>query len=179
MAADPTLSPAEVETILMENSADLGSPGQDIYFGHGRVDAAAAVAAALGGPVEDPPVDTQDPTVSITAPTSGTVSGQVTVSIAASDDSIEGVSYVELYAGNTFVGTDSSSPYNINWDTAGETNGQIIDLTARAYDQTGNQGTSQTVTVEVHNPTQSGDTESPTITILNPSASPQRYRESG
>jgi thermitase len=174
MAVDPSLSPAEVETILMENSEDLGTPGQDIYFGHGRIDAAAAVAAAIGAPNEDPPPnedpsDTEDPQVSIIDPTGGTVSGQITVSITASDNSGV-VSFVALYAGSTLVDTDSSAPYAIGWNTENEPDGPM-QLTAHAYDPTGNQGTSQTVSVEVSNPTPSEDTESPQITILNPAES--------
>jgi hypothetical protein len=170
MAADPSLGPAEVETILMENSEDLGTPGQDIYFGHGRIDAAAAVAAAMGVPGEDPPAeDTQDPQVSITNPTGGTVSGQITVSISASDNSGV-ISYVELYAGSSYIGTDTSAPYTIAWNTENEPDGQV-QLTARAYDPTGNQGISQPVTVEVSNPTQTGDIEPPLISILTPADS--------
>lgn len=166
MAVDPSRSADEVESLLKQYSTDLGSPGQDIYFGYGRVDAAAAVAAALGGAAGDPPADTQNPVVSITSPTGGTVSGQITVSIDASDDT--SVSYVELYAGPSLIGTDGSSPYQIGWNTESEADGPL-QLTARAYDLAGNQGTSDAVNVEVSNPTPVEDTEPPSITILSPS----------
>lgn len=166
MAANPSLSSAEVETILKDNSEDLGTPGEDIYFGHGRIDAAASVAAALGGVTAAPAPDTENPAVSITDPTGGTVTGQITVSISASDNT--GVSYVELYAGDTLISTDSAVPYGIVWDTTREANGQI-QLTAYAYDQAGNQGISQIITVDIDNQVLTLDTEPPTITIISPS----------
>lgn len=40
------LTPAQVEQVLRETAADLGSPGEDPLYGAGRVDAAAAVYLA-------------------------------------------------------------------------------------------------------------------------------------
>ena len=37
------LSPSQVETILRQTSDDLGKPGRDDFYGHGRVNAARAV----------------------------------------------------------------------------------------------------------------------------------------
>jgi subtilisin family serine protease len=49
MAANPTLSPAELEALLKASADDLGEPGWDPQYGHGRVDAEQAVAGASGG----------------------------------------------------------------------------------------------------------------------------------
>ncbi len=46
LAVNPALSGAEVESVLELSSVDLGDPGWDPRFGHGRVDALEAVAAA-------------------------------------------------------------------------------------------------------------------------------------
>jgi len=46
MAFNPTLAPDDVIGILQDTAADLGSPGWDPYFGWGRVNFAAAAAAA-------------------------------------------------------------------------------------------------------------------------------------
>lgn len=46
--ADPTLSAAATRQLLYSTAEDLGVPGRDPTFGHGLVDAGAAVAAALG-----------------------------------------------------------------------------------------------------------------------------------
>ncbi len=44
---NPNLTPVEVETILFSTAVDLGTPGWDEFFGHGRIDASAATAAAI------------------------------------------------------------------------------------------------------------------------------------
>ncbi|HUP01595.1 MAG TPA: S8 family serine peptidase [Gemmatimonadota bacterium] len=41
---DPLISPEEAKTILIQTARDLGPPGDDNAFGHGLVDAAAALA---------------------------------------------------------------------------------------------------------------------------------------
>lgn len=54
LAADPTLAPAEVEAILFETAEDLGAAGRDDAFGHGLVDAYAAVSRAQEGTAGGP-----------------------------------------------------------------------------------------------------------------------------
>ena len=44
-SVNPTLAPDEVESIIESTAVDLGEPGWDEYFGHGRIDANAAVRA--------------------------------------------------------------------------------------------------------------------------------------
>lgn len=51
--ADPTLSPAEVEAILIDSADDIGESGRDDFFGAGVVDALAALRTIVG--------DTTDP----------------------------------------------------------------------------------------------------------------------
>ena len=46
MAANPNLTNDEVEGILEATALDLGAPGKDSVYGHGRIDAQAAVTAA-------------------------------------------------------------------------------------------------------------------------------------
>jgi subtilisin family serine protease len=41
----PTLTPQQVRDLLRDNADDLGEPGFDIYFGHGRINAANTIAA--------------------------------------------------------------------------------------------------------------------------------------
>jgi subtilisin family serine protease len=45
-ARNPALSPASVRDILFRTARDLGTAGYDETFGHGRVDAGAALAMA-------------------------------------------------------------------------------------------------------------------------------------
>ena len=90
--------------------------------------------------------DTQAPSVSITSPTGGTVSGAVTISASASDN--VGVVKVEFLVDGALLDTDTASPYSAAWDTTVTSNGEHT-LLARAYDAAGNSTASQQVTVTV------------------------------
>lgn len=166
MAAKPSLSSSAVETLLTSTAVDLGAAGRDPLFGHGRVDAAAAVRAALaaGGPAPD----TQAPQVAITSPGAGaSVGGLVAVDTAASDN--VGVTRVELLVNGAVVASDTVAPFAFNWDTTRAANGTST-LEARAYDGAGNSAVSARVAVNVANagPTITADTQAPLVTIGNP-----------
>ena len=47
MQADPTATPAAVDSLVEVTAVDLGAHGKDNVYGSGRVEAAAAVAGAL------------------------------------------------------------------------------------------------------------------------------------
>jgi hypothetical protein len=96
------------------------------------------------------PGDTTPPTVSITSPTSGTVTGTVSVQISASDAS--GIASVSLSANGSFVGSDSTAPFTISWDTTTVVNGSV-QLVATATDASpnANAASSAPVTVTVNN----------------------------
>ncbi|MEM6271757.1 MAG: S8 family serine peptidase [Bacteroidota bacterium] len=49
LSVDPSLSDAQVKSILYSTANDMGTPGFDNLYGNGRVDAFAAVQAAGGG----------------------------------------------------------------------------------------------------------------------------------
>ena len=93
--------------------------------------------------------DTTAPTTKVTAPgLLATVKGTVTVSATASDD--VGVTKVEFYAGPNLIGTDTTSPYSITWDTT-KTANNLYFFTSKAYDAAGNVGTSPNVLIRVNN----------------------------
>jgi hypothetical protein len=145
MAAKPSLSSAQVENLLYSTAQDLGTAGRDIYFGHGRVDARAAVVAAAGTVA----ADTQAPAVSIAAPLgSSSVSGLTTVDVNASDN--VGVTKVVLQVNGSTVATDTASPFQFSWDTATVANGSA-NLVAVAFDAAGNSKASASVSVNVAN----------------------------
>jgi subtilisin len=54
LSVNPSLTPAQIQTILQAKAIDLGSAGVDNYYGHGRIDAVAAVAQARVGPLPEP-----------------------------------------------------------------------------------------------------------------------------
>jgi hypothetical protein len=107
--------------------------------------------------------DTQAPTVSMTAPAAGNVTGAVSVTATAADNvAVAGVQF--LLDGTSLGAEDVSSPYSISWNTATATNGNHT-LTARARDAAGNTTVSAGVVVTVNN-----DTQAPTVSITAPAA---------
>lgn len=146
-SARPTLGAAQVEGLLFSTAADLGAAGRDGEYGHGRVDAAAAVRAALALAV--PVADTTAPRVAVGAPlAAATVSGLVNVDVAASDD--VGVVRVDLRANGVLVASDTAQPFAFTWDSATVANGGAT-LVAQAFDAAGNQASAAPVTVNVAN----------------------------
>lgn len=165
MAANPSLTPAQIESLLFSTAVDLGAAGRDPYFGYGRVNASAAVAAAAQAGSTVRSADTTPPTVAIGSPAgSSTVSGLTTVDVAANDDT--GVSKVELWVNGALLATDTSAPYSFSWDTTRVNNGSAS-LQARAFDAAGNVATSSTVTVNVANAA-TADTTPPVVALTNP-----------
>lgn len=162
ISVNPSLTALQVQNALKQSADDLGPAGWDPSYGWGRVNAARAVSLALG--TSSTP-DTTPPTVSFSSPASGaTVSGTVSVQVAASDN--VGVTSVSLSVDGSALGTDTSAPYSFSWNTTTATNGTHT-LTATAADAAGNKSTAQiTVTVSNSPP----DTTPPTISITSPSA---------
>lgn len=144
MSANPALTPADLEKALYSSAVDLGTAGFDKYFGNGRVDAAAAVAATKAVVK----VDSTAPSTSITSPSGGTnVQGLVAVDVAATDDA--GVSRVDLLVNGVKIGSDTAAPYGFSWDSAQTPDGEAS-ITAYAYDAAGN-AASHSVKVSVAN----------------------------
>jgi hypothetical protein len=164
-AAKPSLSNAQAESLLYSTAVDLGAVGRDTYYGYGRVNAGAAVQAALN--TSATPSDTTPPTASITAPAAGAVvSGLVAVNVSASDN--VGVTKVELRVNGALSASDSTSPFAFSWDSTTAANGSAT-LQVVAYDAAGNAGASSTLAVTVSNagPT-TADTTPPIVSIVAP-----------
>src|SRR2546422_1973187 len=109
-------------------------------------------------------IDTTPPTVSMTAPTSGsTVSGTVTISASATDN--VGVVGVQFKLDGANVGAEvTAAPYTLSWNTAPASNG-LHTLTAVARDAAGNTATATAVSVTVAN-----DLTPPTVSLTAPVA---------
>ncbi|HET7026294.1 MAG TPA: Ig-like domain-containing protein [Candidatus Limnocylindrales bacterium] len=122
--------------------------------GNGATSAARSVTIDNG--VTDAP-----PTVALTAPADGTnVSGTVTISADATDD--VAIASVEFLVGTTSIGTDTSAPYSVAWDTTAMADGSAA-ITARATDTAGQATTSAARTVVV-------DNKAPTVALVTPAA---------
>lgn len=94
--------------------------------------------------------DTIPPTVQLTAPQSGTVSGNVLIQAAAADN--DQIDRVVFWVDGLQVGTAYAAPYQTTWNTAQLSQGAKT-LRAVAYDRSGNQASSADVVVVVSNTT--------------------------
>ena len=115
------------------------------YDASGNESAQSAAAVAT-----TPQPDTTPPSASMTTPANGAVvSGTVTVSASANDN--VAVASVEFLLDGVAIGTDTTSPYSVQWNTVTTSNGTHA-LSARARDTSGNFGiTSGVVHVTVNN----------------------------
>jgi len=94
--------------------------------------------------------DTTPPVVTLTDPAYGdtfTEGEVVTITATATDENA--ILKVEFLLDGEIVDTDSSSPYEYNWDTTGYVNSHL--WRARAYDSSGNTALSEAVEVFVNN----------------------------
>jgi hypothetical protein len=108
-------------------------------------DAAGNIGYASSIPVT---VDNTAPAVSLTSPVDGAlVEKQVSLTATASDNS--SVVKVVFYDGATLIGTDTSAPYGVTWNTSGLARGSSHPLVARAHDAAGNVTASVPVTVTI------------------------------
>lgn len=147
MGVDGSLTADEAEAVLENSAIDIGSNGWDQEFGHGRVDALAAVLLAGG----ESSVDVQPPMVTITSPQDNDfVGGVINVNVTAADN--VGVSRVELFDVNGHFSTDYSAPYGFSWDASSLVEGGQAVLTAVAHDGSGN-SRSTSVTVYISDTT--------------------------
>ncbi len=137
----PSLTPSQAEAILESTVVDLGNSGRDDIYGHGRVDATAALAKAVDA----------DDTADITSPTTPlnlvATAGTKTVSLtwSAASDNV-GVTGYKISRDNIQIATSSTTSYTDNSVITGGT----YNYTVKATDAAGNtSGASNTVTVSI------------------------------
>ncbi len=122
-------------------------PTNTLYFAAGIANEAAGLYGRIDLGATAP--DIVAPTVSLSAPAAAaTVSGSVAVAADATDNI--GVVSVEFFAGTTSIGSATTAPFTIDWDTTTAANG-AVSLTAQAKDAFGNSTTSAAVSVTVSN----------------------------
>src|SRR5690606_29219578 len=164
LSANPDLAPTDIDELLTSTAIDLGEPGFDQYYGHGRINAARAVDAAY----TKISADNIPPEISIASPTGGQISGDVPVDVNYFDN--KGVVRVELRIDEQSVITDTDAPFAFMLDTTQLNEGEHT-ITAHAFDAAGNQGSSAPVIVTVKNSDKSdgpvADPVLPEITEFN------------
>jgi len=145
-AMNPGQWSAEVEPL--DAASWLAYRGGNLYT---RVATPAELNGEIRGQIVPPDAgdfDATAPTVTITAPAAGEVSGTISIDATATDNL--GVTVVRFFAGGNLVDSDTTAPYSIEWDTTAVSNGNVS-LTAEADDAAGNTGTSASVVVTVNN----------------------------
>ena len=115
-ALRPDFTAAQVESAVFASAVDLGAAGKDSVFGFGRVNARGAVLAS--GTL---PADTTVPSASLRAPTGGTVSGSVNVTVNATDN--VGVARVDLKVNGQVVASDTTAPWSFAWNSTSVADG--------------------------------------------------------
>jgi Bacterial Ig domain len=120
------------------------------------------------------------PTVTLTAPTNGSVianaPGSIVMSANAADDSSGAITKVEFLNGSSIIGTVTSPPYNFSWNGLGA---GTYSISARATDNSGNTANSASASVVVNSaptvfitqPTSGASLTSPASVVLTANAS--------
>jgi uncharacterized protein (TIGR03118 family) len=111
-------------------------PNAEANGWYGRIDLGAA-----------PPVLGAAPVVTLTVPASPLV-GTVTLSATATD--AIAIAKVEFWANTTLLGTVTTSPYTLSWNTTAWPNG-AVKVSAKAWDTNGNVGSSAVAAATITN----------------------------
>ncbi|MEN9922338.1 MAG: hypothetical protein RL097_615, partial [Candidatus Parcubacteria bacterium] len=131
------LTPTQADNLLFSTADDLGTAGWDMYYGHGRVNAEKAVAAALAT------IGTRDavaPSVPTNLRTTDLKSTSVTLAWNASTDDNSGVAGYSIYRNGTKLTTVAGTAYTSTNLTANTT----YTYTVRAEDAQGNSSADST-----------------------------------
>ncbi|MEY4615566.1 MAG: hypothetical protein RJB66_526 [Pseudomonadota bacterium] len=101
-----------------------------------------------------PTIDTIAPTINLTSPTAGaSLQGTVTLLASAQDEAGgSGMAKVEFFVDGVSVGTVTTSPFQMAWNSINAANGSH-NFFAKATDVAGNLATSSTINALVSNPT--------------------------
>jgi uncharacterized protein (TIGR03118 family) len=113
-----------------------GGPNAEANGSYGRIDL-GATAPTLGAP----------PVVTLTVPASP-LAGTVALSATVTDTIA--IAKVEFWVNTTLVGTATTSPYTVNWDTTAWPNGPVT-IEAKAWDMNGNVGSSAATAATITN----------------------------
>lgn len=169
VAANPTISPTQIDTILKGTAyrpPSLGNVWPTLSYGYGRVDAAAAVAGAVAAASE---VDRQPPEARITTYSLWeVVAGTDTVKVELEDN--VGIVETALFTNksNTPVATNTVPPFDeFSWNTITAGDGPVA-ITVKAKDAAGNWGESSPPTWLWVDNGVTPDTTPPTGTVLSP-----------
>jgi hypothetical protein len=153
----PGFTPSATNRIAQPVSTsyiDTGLPAQRYYYVVTAEDTNHLVSTPSNEAPADVTGDTIPPSITITAPTTATVSGTVSVQATATDD--VGIVGVQFLLDGVNLGAEvAMPPYSVSWSTLTATNGAHT-LTARVKDVGGNATTSAPLSITVANTQPSG-----------------------
>ena len=161
---NPNLTYTQMRRMLLSTCIDMGTPGYDIYFGWGKVDAYAAVLAAQAGTIND----VLNPGCFMVSPTNGsTLTGTISIDGRAMDNF--DISKVELFVDGSLVKSLTKNvlpgiTFTTTLNTASYSNGSHT-IYLKATDITGLTTNSTSITATFSN---NLDTTAPTVVITNP-----------
>ena len=141
VSANPALTGAQIQEIVVSSADDLGVPGWDATSGWGRLNASRAVQAATSAVS----ADIVPPSAAILSPPSGSrVSNSVLVQVSATDN--VAVARVDLLVDGKLFSTSPSPTPTFSWITSKLAPG-IHTLQAVALDLAGNRARSSVIKV--------------------------------
>jgi thermitase len=147
LAGDPTSTATQLRTALTSTAAPLAGN----WVANGRVNALRAVQSRT-------PAGYGAPSVSVSAPAANAyVRGSIAVTASASDSG-GSVSGVTLLANGVVVGTDTTAPYSVTWNSAGAPRRSA--LTMVAVDNVGHTAAADVAVV--------ADNTAPTVSVTTP-----------
>jgi hypothetical protein len=122
-AANPSLSAPDVQALIKSTgdnadgaSAQGGCASATQWSGDRDGIAEPIVNAYRAAEVAADPTFDPPPTVAITSPAAGPVSGTVSVAATAADP--DGITTVQTFVDGVSIGTDPAAPYTATWDTS-------------------------------------------------------------
>lgn len=147
LSADPTLTPAQVESIMTQNADDLGVVGRDDQFGYGRVNANKALTY-----IKDVTAPTGTVTINSGALTTGTQNVSLTM---AATDAAPSTGLTEMWISNdNIAGTWEAYATSKSWNlTSGEGSKTVY---VKFRDRKGNTSTATTSTITLDTPPTGG-----------------------
>lgn len=155
-STQPELTPAQVRSRLFASAIDIGDPGEDIYFGHGLINAAGALA-------DSPPPPPPPPDPIVQGDRSGSINADCPADLTASanasdpgygtpDGVVDGSDYAyfltQFTAGNLAVADIASSSDASNTPSGAGPDGKIDSADFFAYLDRFTHGCSQMVVTD-------------------------------
>jgi thermitase len=136
-SVNPSLTPVQADGILYSTADDLGEPGWDMYYGHGKINARKAVEAAKAAVGAR---DTTAPTVPANLKATTVSTNAISLAWSPSTDDSSGVAGYSIYRNGAKLTTIAGT----NYTDSGLTTLTSYSYTVQATDVAGNNSAEST-----------------------------------